>query len=172
MQEVWKPYIYNYEVSNLGRIRNIKTNRILKTSVNSRGYESILLSLGSKGNIRCIVMHRVIAQLFLPNPDNLPVINHIDGNKLNNKLENLEWCTYLENSRHALEAGLFNPPTGTRNGSSKLTEEDVIFARENYKPRDKECGANALARKFGVSKTTMLSALKGNTWAHLPNKID
>lgn len=99
--EIWKDVFYydNYEVSNLGRIRNKKTNRILKTVTSNTGYT--MACLCKNGKRKSLSVHRIVMQTFKPvqNMDDLQV-NHIDWDKTNNKLENLEWVTPQENMLH------------------------------------------------------------------------
>lgn len=98
--EQWKKIkdFENYEVSDEGRIRNTKTNRILKLKLGNRGYYEICLSNnGVKTNFR---VHRLVASHFISNPNNLNVINHKDENKLNNCANNLEWCTSKYNTNY------------------------------------------------------------------------
>lgn len=84
-----------YEVSSLGNIRSKRTGKILKLSVNTKGRTKITLNyFGTK---RTFEVHRLVAKVFIPNPDNLPCINHKDENPLNNRVENLEWCTQSYN---------------------------------------------------------------------------
>ena len=87
----------NYEVSNLGNVRNSKTKRILKPS-SKGGYLSIGLS--DNGKPKTYSVHRIVALQFLDNPENKPHVNHIDKNRSNNNVNNLEWCTALENNLH------------------------------------------------------------------------
>ena len=88
----------NYEVSNLGKVRNIKSGRVLKTSLNNNGYLRLFLCKNNKR--KHLYLHRIIANAFIDNPDEKPCVNHIDENKLNNDLSNLEWCTARENLIH------------------------------------------------------------------------
>lgn len=112
---VWKRLIYHgkdlgdyYLVSNYGEIKGVKTGKIRKKNVNHEGYYFVCVSLGSRDNKPLIKVHRAVAETFLDNPNNYPAINHKDGNKLNNYVENLEFCTYQENTIHAVKKHLIN----------------------------------------------------------------
>lgn len=116
MKEEWKDIkgFVGYQISNLGRIRNLYLRygqgykyisykpKILKGSIFNNGY--LMVSLKRK---KCLV-HRLVAETFIPNPKNKPFVNHIDGNKLNNNVDNLEWCTFKENIQHAFKTGLMD----------------------------------------------------------------
>ena len=88
----------NYEISNLGNVRNIDTGRFLKPSKNNGGYYH--LNLNKNGTIRKLYIHRLIGLHFIPNPDNLPFIDHIDRNKTNNSITNLRWISKSNNCRN------------------------------------------------------------------------
>ena len=88
----------NYEVSNLGKVRNIKTGKILKPSLNHNGYLRLWLYENNKQ--KQLYLHRIVATAFIDNPEAKPCVNHIDENKTNNDLNNLEWCTERENNVH------------------------------------------------------------------------
>ena len=105
-KEIWKPvvgYDGSYEISSYGRIRSVDRvvfqqgrnhiyrGRIMATFINNSGYESIRLSKGNKK--KWMLIHRIVAEAFLPNPDNLPYVNHKDETKTNNSVDNLEWCS-------------------------------------------------------------------------------
>ena len=112
---IWKRMIYHgkdlgdfYLVSNTGEVKGVKTGKIRKKNVNHEGYYFIGVSLGSSEEKPCVKIHRAVAETFLHNENNYPVINHIDGNKLNNNINNLEFCTYSDNSQHAFNIGLSN----------------------------------------------------------------
>lgn len=130
-----------YEVSNLGRIR--RGDRILAGSYHSDGY--IFTTI--KGTQ--IPIHRFVANAFIPNPDNLPEVNHKDGNKMNNSVENLEWVTRSENQKHAVEMGL--QPKGLSTYKGKFTEEQ----REKIKNlwNSGKYSRREMARMYGVSHT-------------------
>jgi len=120
--EVWRPvegFECEYEVSNLGRVRTLNFFRVTKEGkqypVKSRllkqyehnGY--LHVNLPKNGRYKRFRVHRLVAAAFLPNTYNKPAVNHIDGNKQNNNVDNLEWCTPSENTRHALANGLIHP---------------------------------------------------------------
>lgn len=106
---MWKKYFdYNYEVSELGEVRNYTTKKVLKGTVKKHGYrEYCFYDSNKKKNYK--LGHIIVAELFIPNPDNLPQVNHKDGNKLNNCVNNLEWCTSQENNQHAWNNQLNHP---------------------------------------------------------------
>ena len=107
MKEIWKDipnYEGLYQASNLGRIRNARTNLIRKNVKSFGLYYTIILNVNGKQHLHLV--HRLIAQTFIPNPDNKKEINHIDGNKHNNKIDNLEWVTRKENAIHSIKNGL------------------------------------------------------------------
>lgn len=93
-------------VSNKGRIKSVlRDERILKPQINSKGYERIRITIDRVK--KSFKVHRLVAEAFIPNPDNLPQVNHIDGNKRNNVVENLEWVTNKANAHHAIKNGLW-----------------------------------------------------------------
>lgn len=109
--EYWadiKDFVGLYQVSNFGKVRSLdryviykngniefKKGRVLKPFHDSRGYE--VVKLQKEGNIQSLHVHRLVAQAFIPNPKHLPCVNHKDENKTNNRMSNLEWCTYKYN---------------------------------------------------------------------------
>ena len=98
--EIWKKIegFEDYEVSNLGRVKSIRCT--LKHCVGKNGYASVNLQENTK------TIHRLVASAFIPNPENKRCVNHIDGNKKNNNVENLQWVTHKENTTHAIKNGL------------------------------------------------------------------
>lgn len=103
MMEQWKPIKghESYEISNQGRVRNIARGNVRKLTKNEKGYLRVNL------NGKWLRVHRLVAIAFVPNPDNKPQVNHIDGDKANNRADNLEWVTNLENAAHAISNGLY-----------------------------------------------------------------
>ena len=106
--EKWKSVdnFDRYEVSNLGKIRLLRSSRLLRIQFNRCGYRNIALC--NDVERKTLSIHRLVAIAFMHNPDKKKTINHIDGDKTNNKVDNLEWSTYQENMNHAMETGLIN----------------------------------------------------------------
>ena len=104
-QTIWKPVSgYKYLVSDAGEVYSLITDRVLKPQSNNKGY--LYLKLHHWGKIKAVSIHRLVAQAFIPNPKNLPQVNHKDGNKQNNNVDNLEWVTGKQNRLHAYRTGL------------------------------------------------------------------
>lgn len=101
MSEIWKTIknFPRYSVSNQGRVRNNSTGKILK--YRTKEYFQVVLSQGKSSTRKDCQVHRLVAETFIPNPKGLPMVNHIDGNRFNNNVNNLEWVTNRENIVHA-----------------------------------------------------------------------
>lgn len=129
-QEQWKPiqeFNGEYEVSNLGRVRSMKRyygviGRIMPQTIQRKGYYAVTFWMNNKAY--CRKVHRLVIEAFTPNPDRLPCINHIDGNKLNNYVSNLEWCTYQANMQHAVRTGLTHPHRWTDEERKQISERN------------------------------------------------
>lgn len=159
MNCLWKQINDFISVSNCGDIKS--HGKLIKGEICENGYKRIHVS--HKGANHKYLVHRLVAEVFIPNPENKPCVNHKDGNKLNNCVDNLEWCTHSENNSHAYKTGL-KSAKGEQNGASKLTEEDVAYIRTHYIKRSREFGFAAFGRKFGVDAKTVEHAYKGVTW--------
>lgn len=102
MKEIWKQSIVeNYEISNYGRIKNTKTNHIVKPDKEEKGY--CRLSIKVNGKKKHFAVHRLVAIAFIPNPENKKQVDHIDNNKTNNRVENLRWVSNKENAQYRWE---------------------------------------------------------------------
>lgn len=169
--EIWKNII-NYEglyqVSNYGRIKSL--NRT--DSNNHKIFEKILkpifsgtantINLYKNGYKQRVSIHRIVANHFIPNLFNYPIINHLNGNKKDNRFTNLEWCTYSINHKHAYEIGLKQPKRGEESHLAKLTQKDVEKIRFLYKTTD--LTQSNLAQIFNVQLKCIYSILNEFTW--------
>ena len=137
-------------------------NRVMSQSSDADGY--MKLTLSRNGKKKSVAVHRLVARAFIDNPHNLPEINHIDEDKTNNRVENLEWCTTAYNLTygHRLDCA-----KGERSPKSKLTEDQVKTIRNIYIKGDAEFGQAALGRKYGVSQQSIRSIVTCETWRHL-----
>lgn len=131
----------DYEASNLGRIRNAKTGRIMRTNVNSSGYETVCLRKNKTQYTKRV--HRLIADTFFDGNHDCLDINHIDGDKLNNHISNLEVCTRSENIRHAFEHGLKTP---SRQIKVRVIETGKIYNSIRDCGRDLRCNQSDICK--------------------------
>ncbi|MFD0768883.1 NUMOD4 motif-containing HNH endonuclease [Bacillus sp. CGMCC 1.60114] len=176
-REIWKPiknFEEKYEVSNFGNTRTIagvfdrkrdekiikvrKRSKVLKLIDHINGYKYVNLS-----DAKHHYVHRLVAEAFIPKEEGKNFVNHIDGNKSNNCIDNLEWCTHKENLRHARDKQLLRVK-GESNPSAKLRKEDIEYIRKHYIPYDRKFGGGALARKFGVSVSTINLVVLRKNW--------
>lgn len=170
---IWETLIYQgnafdrFEISTDGQMRNVNTQKIYKTFINKRGYEQVCVSLGSRDKKKVFKIHKAVAETFIPNPYNKREVNHIDGNKQNNNVQNLEWVTGAENMRHAAYNGLLHPNRGNEHPSAKLTAEDVVYIREHYICRDKQYGSYALGRKFNVHPSVIFKVVNEKSYVNV-----
>ena len=182
--EVWKDIegtSGRYQVSNHGRIKSVARvieqkrhdidssfrrswpEKILKQSTDSYGYK--VVSINVPGKNRTNKVHRLVAQAFLSNDNKLDQINHIDGDKANNSLNNLEWCTAKQNSIHRSKVLGFG--SGSSNGRAKLTDDDVMKIDEML------CAGftvNDVAKSFNIGYNTALRVKLGDSWSHITGR--
>ena len=165
---MWKKCKINnsYMVSTDGMVKRAETDRILKQKLDKDNYLSINMSMGGRGNTKQVFVHRLVAEAFIPNPENKPLVKHIDGNPINNCVENLKWVTPKENVAHSIEIGLKNNDHGSLSCNSKLSPNEISYCRKMYQPRSKLYGCRALAKRFGVSKSTMSYILNNKTYSY------
>lgn len=177
--ESWKDiegYEGMYQVSNTGKVKSVKRTaslrkihsrlvieRLRKLAISKDGY--IMVYLNKNGSVKGCYVHRLVGLAFLNNPDAKKEINHIDGNKTNNNITNLEWCTPSENMRHAFSTGLMFPNKGEDNGSCKLKVEDIVEIRKSYETG--EFNQYQLADKFKVTQTQIYRIVHRKSWKHI-----
>jgi hypothetical protein len=178
MQEIWKNIKdwEGYKISNLGRVKSlpkkwiiqnnniqITKERFKKNFKTNGGYLQVDLSKNTKRYHK--YLHRLLAEAFILNPENKPEVNHIDGNKLNNNLKNLEWVTSSENKKHAFKIGL-KSHKGIHGPSHKLTEWDVRMIRKLYK-NTKYWTQSELAKIFNVTQPTIRFIVLNKSWSNI-----
>lgn len=147
--------IDDYDITEEGNVINKKTGRILKPQPNSKGYLRIQLTNKEK-----YFVHRLVASKYIPNPNNLPQVNHIDGNKLNNRASNLEWISNIDNRAHAIRTELHL--CGDKCSWAKLTSDTVRLIRSDTIHTTKE-----LSIIYNVSPATIRDIMSRRTWKHL-----
>ena len=148
-----------YEINENGEIRNIKTNKLIIGDINNAGYPRVCLYHTENGEQikKRYFRHRLVAQHFIDNPNNLPEVNHKDNNKLNCNVENLEWCTREENERHSHSSG-----------SKPYRPFVVIWTDGNQELFDT---SGQLARKIKISTALVRLWLKGTSKTFLKYNI-
>ena len=162
-----------YQVSNTGKIRSKGASNGMKDgrwhlrslSLNHDGYFKVRLAKGGKDITQRV--HTLVAQAFIPNPNNYETVNHIDGNKTNNNVENLEWADRHQQLYHAYKMNLKKPMQGKLNANAKLSDDDVRYIREHYKRRSTEFGTVALGRMFGVSNRVIGLVVAGKSYKNV-----
>lgn len=178
MVEVWKDiegYEGIYQVSNLGKIKSLY-RKVFYSDGRTYTYKEKVLNWNIMKKVnRCYVhlyknserkamlVHRVVALAFIPNPNNLPEINHINGITTDNFVSNLEWITHSENMKHGFRTGLINN-TGVLHGNN-IYNEDQIRRVKKYLLESK--GQAEIERLTGVGRATVYEIKKGRQWTHI-----
>lgn len=176
MQEQWNPvsgYEGWYEVSNLGNVRSVdrivfhhrtgsakwKGKRLFQKA-NRNGY--IMVTLVRQRKRMTFTVHKLVADAFIPNPRGVLYVDHVDGNRQNNRLDNLERVTMLENNQRARAKGRL--PVGERVWTAKLTSAQVVEIRRKYKD-----GAtpSALSQEYGIDASHIGKIGRGEKWRHI-----
>lgn len=160
-EEIWLPmkgYEGCYEVSSLGRVLS-STGCMREPNKTKLGY--LKMNLSKEGVVKSMRVHRAVAMTFLDKPEGKDEVNHIDGDKTNNKVGNLEWCTSSENKYHAVRTGLNVSPRGGDNPKSKLTNTEAGFLRYFASMGYTQC---SLAELFGISKSVTCNIVNNKAY--------
>lgn len=149
----------DYDITRDGKIINKNTGYQLTPQPNGKGY--LRVSIGKQ----LMFVHRLVAEKYIPNPDNKTQVNHKDGNKLNNCVDNLEWVSNQENRNHAINNGLHL--IGEKCPWHKITEEDVIYIRRHRNEKTQK----EWAEIYEVSRSTIGDIIHYRTWKQINEKI-
>lgn len=168
--EIWKDVVGFegiYQVSNLGRVKRIKQSagakagRVLKETLGRKGY--VYLKLRKEGRRKRLSLSRLVAQAFIPNPENKPEVNHKNGIKAFNWPENLEWVTHSENHLH--RSRILGVGIGEKHGRAKLKNKDIPIIRRLL--REGHLFQREIGEMFGVGRTTVSAINNKRNWAHI-----
>lgn len=158
-----------YQISNLGNVKSLSRtilkngiypfkskDKIIKNRVNKYCY----VTLCKNNTYKNFYVHRLVAQAFINNNENKLIVNHINGIKTNNRVDNLEWCTYLENTKHAILNGFINQK-GINSVKSKLNEKEVLEIKQSNLPHKE------LSKKYNISKSNISNIKTKRIWKHI-----
>jgi len=174
MEEMFRPikgFVGIYEISSFGRVKALSIrklrgrffrkspDKILKAPINSSGYR--LVCLQHNHNRKYCSVHRLVATAFIPNIENKSQVNHINGVKTDNRVENLEWCTPKENIKHSIDCGLKPNISGENSIKARLVNEDIYFIRSS------DLSEKELAIKFNINRSAINKIKRRETWKHL-----
>ena len=176
--EIWKPIPSTngvFEASNQGRIRRTQSAQGAKMlnhprlGTNKSGYREVQVQCKQYGVSGLKFVHQLVLEAFIGPKPTGHECNHKNGNRSDNRLDNLEWVTRRENVLHAYRVlGRYhlNPPHGSQSGTSKLTEEYIPHIRARVRQGESQA---SVARSLGVSRTTIILIMQGKTWRHVPD---
>jgi hypothetical protein len=180
--EIWMPidgYEGYYSISSFGNVRSEtrtiphkrfkmavhKGKTITPTKRKTGSHECNVVSFTKHGNHRIFLVHQLVARAFLENPNDCPFVNHVDGNHLNNKLNNLEWINQQDSIKRAYRLGLIQAKRGAQNPGAKLTEDNVRQIRQYI--AQKAFTQRKIAQMFGVVEMVISDIKLGKTWKQL-----
>lgn len=181
-EEVWKDVVgYEglYVVNNAGVVKSLDKcrtkkysngniavmifcGRVLSPKVEKSGY--ITHTLTKDGVRKTVKVHRLVATAFIPNPENKPQVNHINGIKSDNHVQNLEWATTFENRQHAYDIGLQKPTSGIKNGMCTHTEDEIKFILKMYASGMRQID---IVNEHGFKKELVNIVVNGKAWKHI-----
>lgn len=162
--EKWKN-IGEYEVSNLGNVKSLSRDKMLSGYITKQGYKTVCIKVdGKQKNVK---VHRLVANSFIPNSKNKRCVNHKNGIKTDNRVENLEWVTHSENQYHAYKEQIRDKLHGAKSHFSKLTEKEVFEIRRLRK----FFTLKELGKIYKVSLSTIGEICNNNSWKHLGGEV-
>ena len=163
--EIWSNVLGfpDYWVNKKGEVMG-RTGKLLKPATTKKGY--LRLPFYTSDKVKAFAIHRLVADAFIPNPENKPQVNHINCDKKDNRVENLEWVTDEENRKHKLENNLNVTAQGTKHVKSKINEEiakDIFLSKETD---------NYLSEKYDISKSLVNGIRTGRNWGWYTKNLD
>lgn len=175
-----KGYEDLFAITEDGQLFSKRSGKFLKQTKLQTGYMTVATKIGGRqGKNVCFRIHRLVAEAYCTPPSKELIeecsklhygvvpVNHIDGDKTNNHKDNLEYCSYKDNSDHAISLGLATYLKGEDIPNSVLKDEDILAIRKRYVPRCRVNGGRAIAADYGVAHTTIQRILKNKTWSHV-----
>ena len=170
--ELWETIIVkgvktDYEISSEGRVKNKISGKILKTHINKDGYEKVDIRVNGERKSKAV--HRLVAKAFVenPNPEEFTEINHIDGNKLNNNMYNLEWTNRSGNIQHAFDHGLILPMSGEKHPGARFSDEEI---HEVCRLLESGLKNKEVHKLTGIPKDTISEIRTGKAWTHISSQ--
>lgn len=150
-----------YVIYENGEVVSVKTGCSLKHMNFGAGYKSV--AIYRNGKFQHQTIHRLLAEAFIPNPENKPVVNHLNGIKDDNRLQNLKWATYSENNKHAFNTGLNKVKQGSERHTSTINEEKVYEIREMFKTKK----ISEISRELKLGYDLVRGVCVRKTWKHI-----
>lgn len=151
-----------YTISNKGIVRSLLTGKIMKQGITRFGYARINLRYPNSRKFKSFLVHRLVAGNFLPNPNNYKEVNHIDCNRLNNNLDNLEWCDRSYNQKHSFKYGIHSNK-GNKNPNAKLDNNKILHIKELINEGKSHM---SIAKIYNVSSSTIDMIANNKTWSN------
>lgn len=153
---IYNGKVYNdFSITKHGEVKNLKTNHVYKTSYTKQGYCVVYLPMGKRGSVKAVRVHKAVAETYIPNPNNFPIVHHKDENKGNPDWTNLEWTTQKKNTEYHLNE--LSKKTEYYN-NRKLNKDDIEKIKY-YKSINKS--NKEIAKIFNVSTTTISNLING-----------
>lgn len=159
-------YDGKYEIDDLGNVYSCKTNEQMSPHLKN-GY--LAIRLFKDGQYSPKYIHRLVAETFIPNPNQFSEVNHIDLNKTNNTVSNLEWCDRSYNLQHSYDNG--RKRFGENHGGHKLTESEVLQIKREFRHNGKNTNCRELSKKYNVAYCTIWAIANGRLWRHLDCEV-
>lgn len=161
------PGFEDYSVSKCGKVKSNRRNRLLSIITRRDGYKELGIRRDKQKYV--MLVHRLVAMTYIPNPDNKPCVNHIDSDRGNNSVDNLEWCTYKENLEHASEKGRLIGKKGETNSSAVMSNDTCHLI---CKEIEQGIRLKTLSDKYGINLKTLSNIKNGKRWLEISSQYN